>query len=81
VIIHLGQPLLTGSSDLPGSCRNGPFLLPYLVLLHMGFALPAELLRLRCALTAPFHPYRECNIGYLLPRRYIFCDTFRENRI
>src|SRR5438094_10049797 len=30
---------------------------PYLVLLRVGFALPATLLRQRCALTAPFHPY------------------------
>ena len=30
---------------------------PYLVLLRVGFALPAALLRRRCALTAPFHPY------------------------
>jgi len=31
---------------------------PYLVLLRVGFALPAALLPRRCALTAPFHPYR-----------------------
>jgi len=30
---------------------------PYLVLLRVGFALPAPLLSRRCALTAPFHPY------------------------
>jgi len=30
---------------------------PYLVLLRVGFALPAALLPRRCALTAPFHPY------------------------
>ena len=30
---------------------------PYLVLLRVGFALPAALLARRCALTAPFHPY------------------------
>jgi len=29
-----------------------------LVLLRVGFALPARLLVRRCALTAPFHPYR-----------------------
>jgi len=37
--------------------RSGPLLLSYLVLLRVGFALPAGLLRPRCALTAPFHPY------------------------
>src|SRR2546429_6655096 len=30
---------------------------PYLVLLRVGFALPAALLPRRCAFTAPFHPY------------------------
>jgi hypothetical protein len=30
---------------------------PYLVLLRVGFALPARSLARRCALTAPFHPY------------------------
>ena len=32
--------------------------LPYLVLLRVGFAMPSASLRRRCALTAPFHPYR-----------------------
>ena len=31
--------------------------LPYLVLLRVGFSLPPPLLAARCALTAPFHPY------------------------
>src|SRR5688572_8175604 len=31
---------------------------PYLVLLRAGFCLPSVLPRTRCALTAPFHPYR-----------------------
>ncbi len=68
-VIPLGHALLRGSSDLPGGCgapsrhafssklearRKIP---PYLVLLRVGFALPAALLRRRCALTAPFHPY------------------------
>ena len=37
--------------------RAGTRILPYLVLLRVGFALPAALLKRRCALTAPFHPY------------------------
>jgi hypothetical protein len=41
---------------------------PYLVLLRVGFALPAALLLRRCALTAPFHPY---------PRRR--CQCLRQN--
>ena len=40
-----------------------------LTLLPMGFAMPIWLPKLRCALTAPFHPYR-------LNRRYLFCCTF-----
>jgi len=45
---------------------------PYLVLLRVGFALPATLLPRRCALTAPFHPY------LAETRRYVFCGTFRQ---
>src|SRR5439155_21431198 len=36
---------------------------PYLVLLRVGFALPAPLLERRCALTAPFHPYPNVAAG------------------
>jgi hypothetical protein len=44
-------------------CPPSPFRatarrLPYLVLLRAGFCLPPVLPRARCALTAPFHPYR-----------------------
>ena len=40
------------------STRSGLLELPpYLVLLRVGFTLPASLLPRRCALTAPFHPY------------------------
>ena len=46
-------------------------LLPYLVLLRVGFALPPRLPGARCALTAPFHPYPDCS------GRYILCGTFR----
>jgi len=31
---------------------------PYLALLQVGFAVPSLLPRPRCAITAPFHPYR-----------------------
>src|SRR5438270_8989723 len=65
-IIPLGPPSLADSSDLPGSSahRAGthqavrPELLPYLVLLRVGFAMRRALPPGRCALTAPFHPYR-----------------------
>ena len=39
------------------ACRHYCRLVPYLVLLRVGFALPASSLMRRCALTAPFHPY------------------------
>ena len=37
--------------------------LPYLVLLQVGFAVPLVLPPARCALTAPFHPYRRRSRG------------------
>lgn len=41
--IPLGPPSLAGSSNLPGSCTGaGHAILPYLVLLHVGFSLPAR---------------------------------------
>src|SRR5579862_894753 len=62
--IHLGRPLPDASRDRPGRRRgSAPCPLartrhPYLVLLPVGFALPFPLPGTRCALTAPFHPYR-----------------------
>jgi hypothetical protein len=58
---------------------------PYLVLLRVGFALPAALLPRRCALTAPFHPYPAHSVSYFSAQteptewagRYVFCGTFR----
>jgi len=47
----------------PARARANPRLPPYLVLLRVGFALPAALLRRRCALTAPFHPYLDVAAG------------------
>ena len=67
--IPLGPPLLTGSSDLPGSVdRTGrpngrSHAPPYLVLLRAGFCLPRLLPAARCALTAPFHPYPPAGPG------------------
>src|SRR5438552_12779051 len=58
-VIHYWMTLAT----YPRVQRSGPLLLPYLVLLRVGFTLPAELLRPRCALTAPFHPYLPVKAG------------------
>src|SRR5437867_12572160 len=57
-------------SPLPTKLAATAGLPSYLVLLRVGFAMPAPLLARRCALTAPFHPY-PCG-------RYIFCGTFRQ---
>ena len=48
------EPVRVRSPDSKNQSRKLP---PYLVLLRVGFALPAALLLRRCALTAPFHPY------------------------
>jgi hypothetical protein len=60
--IHLGRPLPDASRDRPGRRRGNPpapkGYRPYLVLLPVGFAVPVLLPGPRCALTAPFHPYR-----------------------
>jgi len=45
-------------SDLPGSRADHAIVLPYLVLLRVGFTVPRLLPAARCALTAPFHPCR-----------------------
>jgi hypothetical protein len=77
--IHLGYTSPCTSSDLPGS-PCGPHaadrirLLPYLVLLRVGFTLPPVLPPARCALTAPFHPYPPLASS---AGRYLFCGTFR----
>src|SRR5215204_3777000 len=83
-IIPLVPPLLAGSSSLPGDQEravpwNQPRLpattsaSPYLALLRAGFCLPPMLPPARCALTAPFHPYRLRPVGRSW--RYIFCAT------
>ena len=48
-------------------------LCPYVVLLRMGFTLPVLSPDLRCALTAPFHPYITAPKGGM---RFVFCGTF-----
>ena len=85
-IIPLGPVSPRASSGLPGSARGstlplemlahlGP--LPYLVLLQVGFTMPALLPRTRCALTAPFHPYRLLQLAPQQLRRFALCCTFR----
>src|SRR5688572_22225125 len=62
--IPLGRRLPGASSNLPGrSIRIQIWEIalprrPYSVLLPVGFAVPFPSPETRCALTAPFHPYR-----------------------
>jgi len=62
--IPLGRRLPGASSNLPGrpiriqTWEIAPPRRPYSVLLPVGFAVPFPLPETRCALTAPFHPYR-----------------------
>ena len=71
-IIHLRFASPRTCSNLPGNCA-GHALFPYLVLLRVGFTVPLALPRARCALTAPFHPYRQL----ALLRRSTLCCTGR----
>src|SRR5215468_12507689 len=49
---------------------------PYSVLLPVGFAVPPALPQARCALTAPFHPYRFLRAsGERWERRSVLCGT------
>ena len=52
---HLARPTRAADSGIKSAERTA--CRPYLVLLPVGFTLPAPLPRPRCALTAPFHPY------------------------
>src|ERR1700754_574103 len=59
----LEQPTRTAGLTSPCSviaCANSLRCRPYSVLLPVGFAMPSPLPETRCALTAPFHPYRRC---------------------
>ncbi len=57
----------------PRSSEEGPACRPYAVLLPVGFAVPDPSPDPRCALTAPFHPYRSMPCG---DRRSALCGTF-----
>jgi len=79
--IHLGPASPRTSSDLPKSPGGQP--VPRTPKRHgyssiwscsrWGLPCRGVLPPARCALTAPFHPYR----GRFRPGRYLFCGTFR----
>ncbi len=55
---HSSRIYVTLYLKRPTRTWRGPRLVgSYLVLLQVGFALPSLLPMMRCALTAPFHPY------------------------
>jgi len=76
--IPLGHPSPGASRDLPenlmrkGTWAGCPAPFSYLVLLPVGFAVPMPLPASRCALTAPFHPYRGARRRQ---RRSVLCGT------
>ncbi len=75
---HSSSPAIAGGVEQPTRrLRTGrPRAPPYSVLLRAGFSLPSALRRTRCALTAPFHPYRPAVRNRNAGRRYVFCATF-----
>src|SRR5919198_1387823 len=74
----LEQPTRTAGLTSPCGViafANCPRCRPYSVLLPVGFAMPLPLPETRCALTAPFHPYRaEAPKGE--GGRFSLCGTF-----
>jgi hypothetical protein len=79
--IHLGRASPRASSDLPGSLREPrvrarrPACFPIWSCSRWGFPCRRVLPPTRCALTAPFHPYRRRIAAAL--RRSALCCTFR----
>ena len=62
---HSSRHAVTGALKQPTRIQCGQhYMDSYLVLLQVGFAMPVPLPDVRCALTAPFHPY-------LIPSRAI----------
>ena len=56
---HATDPDDDAKAHLPaGPVARTPDGRPYLVLLQVGFTMPRPSPAARCALTAPFHPYR-----------------------
>ena len=79
--IPLVRRLPGASSNLPERLARTDLKLAsqrrsYSVLLPVGFAVPLPSLAARCALTAPFHPYRGQNATQ--PWRSVLCGTVPE---
>ncbi len=74
MVIHLGLPLLTGSSSLPGSKRGPRLALPYLALLRTGFTVPPSVTGRGGALLPHRFTLTTVHFGKLW--RSVFCGTF-----
>ncbi len=73
-VIRLGRMSPSASSDLPGS-RTGRTMLPYSVLLRVGFTLPRTVAGRAVRSYRTFSPLPDpACAGH---RRYVFCGTFR----
>ncbi len=73
-VIRLGRMSPSASSDLPGS-RTGRAMLPYSVLLRVGFTLPRTVAGRAVRSYRTFSPLPDpACAGH---RRYVFCGTFR----
>jgi hypothetical protein len=71
--LSLGPHLRAASNGLPGGeWRGSSPAPPYSAFLRVGFTVPDLSPGPRCALTAPFHPYRRSGER----RRFAFCGTF-----
>ena len=57
---HCTLPLGASGRYAPAARKRAAELPAYLVLLRVGFTMRCRLLDVRCALTAPFHPYLAC---------------------
>ena len=69
-----GTAITRGLEQPTRTLRTGrPRTRPYLALLRAGFCLPRPLPAARCALTAPFHPYRRLGLAASPQAVYFLC--------
>jgi hypothetical protein len=78
---HSSGPRISAQLKQPTRKSNGAGRSSSPIWSCSAWGLPCRrgLLRPRCALTAPFHPYPKLKQNPN-PRRYFFCGTFRETR-
>ena len=78
-VIHLGRPLLNGSSDLPGSSKGRAAPPPLFGLAPRGVCQAGEITPAAVRSYRTISPLpKQANPRVDLPGRYIFCCTFRQ---